>query len=250
MVMTIKSNIHGDVIANPDGWNPGFAMNGLLYAGLFGRSLTKNFAPGGVDVAVVGSPIVTGHFVDFTGSNYISTGISTTKSATLIAVAKRKAGTGRQHLISCYRGDDIGRSLVIENSLVTESPQLALATYSHYKGVDANGKTVDTWFSLPSPVSLILNNSPAFLSARDTGKTLYVNDKTGNQFKEITASGTVESFVNAGLRYRIGKDLMPGASGPCSIGAALIYNRSLSDEELNDVYAYFKGYFSRRAISI
>ena len=246
MVMTIKSNIHGDVIANPDGWNPGFAMNGLLYAGLFGRSLTKNFAPGGVDVAVVGSPIVTGHFVDFTGSNYISTGISTTKSATLITVAKRKPGTGRQHLISCYRGggEDIGRSLVIESS------QSVLATYSHYKGVDADGKTVDTWFSVPSPVSLTLDDSPAFLSARDTGKTLYVNDKTSNRFKGVTASGTVESSANAGLRYRIGRDLTPGASGPCSIGAALIYNRSLSDEELNDVYAYFKGYFSRRAISI
>lgn len=242
--MTIKSNIPGDVIANPDGWNPGFTMDGLLYAGLFGRSLTKNFAPGGGDVAVVGSPVVTGHFADFTGSNYIDTGISTTKNATLITVAKRKPGEGRQFLISCFQGgENIGRSIVLEGNLSS------LVTYSHYKGVNAGGTTFNTWFT--SPLALTpLDGFPAFLSARDTGKTLYTNDKTRNLFNKATASGTVESFVNAGLHYRIGKNLQSAASDPCSIGAALIYNRSLSDEELNAVYAYFQGYFSRRAISI
>ncbi|HBY0080936.1 TPA: hypothetical protein MIM91_23185 [Klebsiella pneumoniae] len=242
MVMTIKSNIPGDVIANPDGWNPGFTMDGLSYAGLFGRSLTKNFAPGGGYAAVVGSPVVTGHFADFTGSNYIDTGISTTKNATLITVAKRKSGAGRQFLISCFQsGEKIGRSLVLEGG--------SLSTYSHYKGVDAGGKTFNTWFIKALALNA-LDNSPAFLSVRDTGKTLYTNDKTSNLVSSATASGTVESFADAALHYRIGKSLQSGASDPCSIGAALIYNRSLSDEELNDVYAYFKGYFSRRAISI
>ncbi|WP_142375680.1 hypothetical protein [Klebsiella quasipneumoniae] len=244
MVMTIKSNIPGDVIANPDGWNPGFTMDGLLYAGLFGRSLTKNFAPGGGDVAVVGSPVVTGHFADFTGSNYIDTGISTTKNATLITVAKRKSGAARQYLISCFQGgENIGRSLVIEDGTAS------LAIYSHYKGVNAGGKTVSTAFI--STLALTgLDGTPAFLSARDTGKTLYTNDKTSNLVSSATASGTVESFADAALHYRIGKSLQTAASDPCSIGAALIYNRSLSDEELNAVYAYFQGYFSRRAISI
>ncbi|CAJ1307274.1 hypothetical protein JRT83AECX_JRT83AEC_04880 [Escherichia coli] len=242
MVMTIKSNIPGDVIANPDGWNPGFTTDGLSYAGLFGRSLTKNFAPGGGDAAVVGSPVVTGHFADFTGSNYIDTGISTTKNATLITVAKRKSGAGRQFLFSCFQGgENIGRSLSLEGG--------SLVTYSHYKGVDAGGTTFNTWFTSQLALTA-LDDSPAFLSARDTGKTLYINDKTSNRSSRHTASGTVESFVNAELHYRIGKNLQTAASGPCSIGAALIYNRSLSDEELNAVYAYFQGYFSRRAISI
>lgn len=244
MVMTIKSNVPGDVIANPDGWNPPFATDGLLYAGLYGRSLTKNFAPGGGDAIVSGSPVVSNHFADFSGANYIDTGISTTKDATIIIVAKRKSGAARQYLVSCFQGgENIGRSLVIEGATT------ALSTYSHYKGVNAGGATVSTAFISTLALSA-LDNSAAFLSARDTGKTLYTNDKTSSLSNSVTASGTVESFADAALHYRVGKSLQKAASDPCSIGAALIYNRSLSDTELSDVYAYFQGYFARRGISI
>ncbi len=48
MVMVIKSNVPSNIIANPDGWNPPFNTDGLLYAGIYGRgNLSKNFAAGG-----------------------------------------------------------------------------------------------------------------------------------------------------------------------------------------------------------
>lgn len=37
MVMVIKSNVPSNIIANPDGWNPPFNTDGLLYAGIYGR---------------------------------------------------------------------------------------------------------------------------------------------------------------------------------------------------------------------
>lgn len=59
MVMVIKSNVPSNIIANPDGWNPPFNTDGLLYAGIYGRgNLSKNFAAGGADAVVSGSPVV------------------------------------------------------------------------------------------------------------------------------------------------------------------------------------------------
>lgn len=48
MVMVIKSNVPSNTIANPDGWNPPFNTDGMLYVGIYGRGIAKNFAKMGL----------------------------------------------------------------------------------------------------------------------------------------------------------------------------------------------------------
>lgn len=97
--MVIKSNVPSNIIANPDGWNPPFNTDGLLYAGIYGRgNLSKNFAAGGADAVVSGSPVVSNHFATFDLNNFIDTGVPTAKETTLIAVVKKVNPTLRQFL--------------------------------------------------------------------------------------------------------------------------------------------------------
>ncbi|MDV3039982.1 hypothetical protein M1V76_10130 [Klebsiella pneumoniae] len=106
MVMVIKSNVPSNIIANPDGWNPPFSTEGLLYAGIYGRgSLTKNFAKNGIDAVINGAPVVNNHFAEFNANDFLDTGVVNTKEATLIVVAKRTINARRQFLVSSYTGD-------------------------------------------------------------------------------------------------------------------------------------------------
>ncbi|HBR8416434.1 TPA: hypothetical protein L9563_001834 [Klebsiella pneumoniae subsp. pneumoniae] len=245
MVMVIKSNVPSNTIANPDGWNPPFNTDGMLYTGIYGRGLAKNFAKNGVDAVVSGSPVIDNHFAKFTANDFIDTGIANTKEATLIVIAKRKVETRRQFLISSYLGDrNFGRSVLIGSGAG------ALTIYSHYAGVNGSGVETSlsyTAYFVPDP----LDGSPAFLCGRDTGNTLTVSDVTGSKSDSRTASGTLESFVNPALTYMIGRSHnnaeIPGDN---EIAAALIFDRALSDAEITAIYAYFQGYFARRGISI
>ena len=245
MVMVIKSNVPSNTIANPDGWNPPFNTDGMLYAGIYGRGLAKNFAKNGVDAVVSGSPVIDNHFAKFTANDFIDTVVANTKEATLIVIAKRKVETRRQFLISSYLGDkNFGRSLLIGSGAG------ALTVYSHYAGVNGSGEQTNlsyTAYFVPDH----LDGTPAFLCGKDTGKTLIVSDVTGSKSDSRTASGTLESFVNPALTYMIGRSHnnaeIPGDN---EIAAALIFDRALSDAEIAAIYAYFQGYFARRGISI
>lgn len=242
MVMTIKSSVPQNIIANPDGWNPPFATNGLLYAGIYGRgNLSKNFAPGGTDAIVTGSPGVSSHFTTFDFNNFIETGVQVTKETTLIAVFKRINPTKRQFFISAYRGStDAGRSLALDPG----NPNIAI--YSHYKDTATDVSSVQFAASKLD----ITDGSPAFMYGRDTGKKLNIWNMTSQKGSGVTVPGTTESFVNPALTYRIGRSISSEVPEPASMGAALIFSRALSDGEIAAVYAYFQGYFSRRGIVI
>lgn len=245
MVMVIKSNVPSNTIANPDGWNPPFNTDGMLYAGIYGRGLAKNFAKNGGDAVVNGSPVVNNQFAKFTANDFIDTGIENTKQATLITIAKRKVEARRQFLISSYKGDKaFGRSVLFGSGAG------ALTMYSHYTGTNASGEESNISFSTYFVPSL-LDGSPAFIYARDAGKTLSLGDVTGNKNNSNTAPGTMESFVTPGLTYMIGRS-HNNAEVPADneIAAALIFDRALSDAEIAAIYAYFQGYFARRGISI
>ncbi|HDT0785494.1 TPA: hypothetical protein QIC19_002023 [Klebsiella aerogenes] len=245
MVMVIKSNVPSNTIANPDGWNPPFNTDGMLYVGIYGRGIAKNFAKNGVDAVVSGSPVVNNHFAKFTANNFLDTGVENTKHATLITIAKRKVEAHRQFLISSYKGDKaFGRSMLFGSGAG------ALTMYSHYTGTNASGEESNVSFSTYFVPSL-LDGSPAFIYARDTGKTLSLGDVTGNKNNSNTPPGTMESFVTPGLTYMIGRS-HNNAEVPADneIAAAMIFDRALSDAEITAIYAYFQGYFARRGISI
>lgn len=245
MVMVLRSNVAGTSIANPNGWNPPFNVNGLLYAGIYGKSLSKNYAKNGGDVAVSGLPVVDNHFAKFNANDFIDTGIENTKQATLITIAKRKIEARRQFLISSYKGDKaFGRSVLFGSGAG------ALTIYSHYAGTNASGVESNVSFSAYF-VPVLMDGSPAFIYGKDNGSTLTIADMTGNKRNGATASGTMESFVTPGLTYMIGRSHnnaeIPGDN---EIAAALIFDRALSDAELQDIFDYFVSYFERRGIHI
>ncbi|MGV5027560.1 Uncharacterised protein [Klebsiella pneumoniae] len=247
MVMVIKSNVPSNIIANPDGWNPPFSTEGLLYAGIYGRgSLTKNFAKNGIDAVINGAPVVNNHFAEFNANDFLDTGIVNTKEATLIVVAKRNINARRQFLVSSYTGDaKFGRSILIGYGDVQ-----ALTVYSHYQGQDANGADKSIPFSKAVKLG-VQAGSPGFMYGKDTGKTISVKDITSNKSGSVTAAGTMESIVTAGLTYRIGRSHNNAeAQGDNAIAAALIFDRALSDAEIKSIYDYFQAYYARRGISI
>ncbi|WNV95045.1 hypothetical protein RRJ51_16880 [Klebsiella pneumoniae] len=242
MVMVIKSNVPSNIIANPDGWNPPFNTDGLLYAGIYGRgNLSKNFAAGGADAVVSGSPVVSNHFATFDLNNFIDTGVPTTKETTLIAVVKKVNPTLRQFFISSYNGTgDAGRSLVIDKGTAR------LTFYSHYKNTETNANTVLNCYATLN----VTAGEPAFIYGRDTGKKINVASMTDKLSGENIPKAAFETIVNPELKYRIGRGISSEVPGASDIGAALIFDRALSDAEIKSIYDYFQAYYARRGISI
>lgn len=248
MVMVLKSNVSGTSIVRPDGWNPPFTVNGLKYANIFGRgNLTANLAPGGAPAIAHGNPTQKGEAVEFSTSNYIDTGVPTSEKATLIAIATNTGPRpgARCFLISSYVGSaDTGKSLLTQQAAVP----CALYLYSHYKGTDASGNP----FSGALNVSFgtrSTDSSPMFFHGRDMGNGLKAGDMTNDQEKSFIPAFPVTSFANPARTYLIGQSYTEG-SAPHLNYASLIYDRALSDEELMEVYMYFKGYYGRRGMSI
>ncbi|HFS8316983.1 TPA: hypothetical protein ACH2K1_000695 [Klebsiella pneumoniae] len=242
MVMVIKSNVPSNVIANPDGWNPPFTTDGLLYAGIYGRgSLSKNYAPGSIDAVVKGSPVVSNHFATFDINNFIETGVPTTKETTLIAITKKVSPALRQFFISSYNGTvDAGRSLVIDKGTAK------LTFYSHYKNTETNANTVLNCYATLN----VTTGEPAFIYGRDTGKKINVASMTDRLSGENIPTAAFEAIVNPALKYRIGRSNNNEVPGASDIAAALIFDRALSDAEIKAIYDYFQAYYARRGISI
>ncbi|TCW17365.1 hypothetical protein EDF73_1014 [Raoultella sp. BIGb0138] len=240
MVMVIKSNVPSNIIANPDGWNPPFTTDGLLYAGIYGRgNLSKNYAPGGVDAVVTGSPVVSNHFATFDLNNFIETGVPTTKETTLITISKRINPAKRQYFIASYRGtNDAGRSLVTD----TGNPNLAM--YSHYKDPTTDVSSVQ----FAATKQDITDGTPAFMYGRDTGKKLTIKNMTSQTGANVIVPGSAESFTNPALTYRIGRSNSGEVPEASAIAVAMIFGRALSDAEIQAAYDYFQAYFARRSI--
>ncbi|MDV3043592.1 hypothetical protein NG729_24075, partial [Klebsiella pneumoniae] len=138
-----------------------------------------------------------------------------------------------------------GRSILIGNG-----DAQALTVYSHYQGQDASGADKSIAFSTAVQLG-VQAGSPGFMYAKDTGKTISVKDITSNKSSSVTAAGTMESLVTAGLTYRIGRSHNNAeVQGDNAIAAALIFDRALSDAEIKSIYDYFQAYYARRGISI
>ncbi|HEJ9095883.1 hypothetical protein B7L73_12500 [Serratia marcescens] len=247
MVMVLKSNVSGTSIVRPDGWNPPFTVNGLKYANIFGRgNLTANLAPGGASAIAHGNPTQKGEAFEFSTSNYLDTRVPTSEKATLIAIANNteSTATARCFFISSFNGStDAGKSLVMQGA----APP-ALYMYSHYKGTDANGNPFNNAYSVGMNTRST-DRSPAFFHGRDKGNGLTIGDLTNDQVKSLTPGLPIVSFANPARTYLIGQSNVEGSPKHLNY-ASLIYDRALSDEELMEVYMYFKGYYGRRGMAI
>ncbi|WP_049211508.1 hypothetical protein [Serratia marcescens] len=247
MVMVIKSNVAGASISKPDGWNPPFSTEGLKYANIFGRgNLTANLAPGGVPAIAYGNPTQKGEAFEFSTNNYLDTRVPTSEKATLISIATNtdSTKTSRCFLISSFKGSaDAGKSLVTQGPTPS-----ALYMYSHYKGTGADGSTWSNAYSAGLN-TLSTDRSPAFFYGRDMGNALHLGDLTNAKAKKSAPGLPITSFANPALTYFIGQSRVEGSPKHLQY-ADLIFDRALSDEELMQIYLYFKGYYSRRGISI
>ena len=83
-------------------------------------------------------------------------------------------------------------------------------------------------------------------------KSVELHDKVIGHYLKVDYSpaDTFEAIVNPELKYRIGRNITSEVVDASDIGAALIFDRVLSDTEINSIYEYFKDYYARRGISI
>ena len=83
-------------------------------------------------------------------------------------------------------------------------------------------------------------------------KSVELHDKVIGHYLKVDYSpaDTFEAIVNPELKYRIGRNITSEVVEASDIGAALIFDRVLSDTEINSIYKYFKDYYARRGISI
>ena len=83
-------------------------------------------------------------------------------------------------------------------------------------------------------------------------KSVELHDKVIGHYLKVDYSpaDTFEAIVNPELKYRIGRNITSEVVEASDIGAALIFDRVLSDTEINSIYEYFKDYYARRGISI
>ncbi|HDG1675137.1 TPA: hypothetical protein PFE07_004644, partial [Kluyvera cryocrescens] len=87
----------------------------------------------------------------------------------------------------------------------------------------------------------------SFVFGRDYGNAIDVGDISVVQKKVIDGyPNTTKDYT-----YHVGTNGIDASNeGVIYIAAALIFNRAISDEEIKQVYSYFKDYYSRRGITI
>lgn len=244
MVMIIKSNVTGSAILQPDGWDPSFNTEGLIYANIFGRgNMAANYAPGGGVANVGGSPMIEGEFAVLSPVNYIDTGLKTGSSQTLIAIAKDNPTTenseNRRFLISSQ-----GPSGFAGKSLLLNINSSVLYMYSDYFYM-VDGIEKNNYFS--QALARENTSDVSFVFGRDYGNAIDVGDISVVQKKVIDGyPNTTKDYT-----YHVGTNGIDASNeGVIYIAAALIFNRAISDEEIKQVYSYFKDYYSRRGITI
>lgn len=81
-------------------------------------------------------------------------------------------------------------------------------------------------------------------------KKINVASMTDKLSGENIPTAAFETIVNPELKYRIGRGISSEVPGASDIGAALIFDRALSDTEIKSIYDYFQAYYARRGISI
>lgn len=236
--------------ANAVGFIPPVA-DGLEYWNFFSggaNKVTRNLALGKAGSTLVGVPTYNADSAVFTAATaYLQTGVDDTAEMTFIAVAKPLIDASA-HIISSFSaprvngaggGNSQGKSLWFTGGSSGDGLVQAVAAQARWDGVGSSS-------TLTSSGSLGL---PVGQWQAITG----LMGPTSNQLR-LPATGFIDTdtpLLQPDLstgKLRIGSATVGNAS--VEIAFAAIYNRVLSAQEADDVYAFLKGYYSRRGIAI
>lgn len=224
-------------------------MTGLEYLNYFGGDATRtarNLADGGDPGIVVGSPTYDASDTLFTpGTNYVQTTVTETADKTIIAVVNPQADANGT-ICGNYRGNRVGDAgvLVFSNAMYYQST------------TGGDGKVTPLWQdggwnetpgSASSSVAISIGNSMDVgswycLAGRTASNVRKIFNKTTSQ---SATSGTTTTVDIASSTYQVGS--MPNSAGftsPPKIAFLCIFNRALTDSEIDTMYTTVKAYLA------
>lgn len=219
------------------------------------EKLGKNLTPGGSAVSVMGVPPVTNKAAVLSTANNIQTSITQTPSMTLIAVGNPVAdGSEMGMFISSYRslrasglaGTSFGVSLFVGGNDVAAGTFIPRFNVSSYSGV-AGATSILNQAILPATDI----TKPAFMvgTFSITDKVVRLRNMSTGESAQATAF-TTEPDVGV-APFTIGAS--PDASYtnlPRNMSFAAIYNRKLTDAEIELIYARVKPYLAARGVVV
>lgn len=234
-------------------------MNGLTAIHFDGKSRGINQKINGSLFSVVGSPVNENDYVtDYTESAYIRTQLPCTAEGSFIVISRlfKNAGSVNSTLLGWYENSGSrGVSLInVPGGLLL----LSCATVAS-DGVTKTTRNAQLDLSNFTPDTTPTSGRWAAISGRwyknSAGLfTLKLNNLTENTSNQITApAGSSLVTDTLGNPMLIGSGYVSTGQGGGSkaLGGSLIYNRALSDDEMQLMYTgYLKQYFSRRGITI
>lgn len=202
-----------------------FMGNGLSLA-------HRNWARGGSDGVIVGSPLERDGYLTFTGPDgYLQTDVPETIEQTLLVIARRPVD-GSVSYIGNYGG-----GTVYGVTLYSSPGAAALMNSTSLRDTGAGGigvaGTVTDW-------GLYVLTVPA------VGRTR-IDDATEDK-ANLAATGT--RVVSGPGPYRVGWAYTPSFAGQCGIAQAAIWDRALSDAERVQVIAWARSYAAGRGLIV
>jgi len=218
-------------------------------------AIAKNWAPGGVDAAIVGAPVLDGAGFGATlksGSNYLQTGIYETDNMTMFAIPKiGGAGANSGWPISNYPSPRsltdttsvIGTGLQMSNSA---GSQVLTGFFSKYSGSPGGASGLIG----PSGETIASPSGARAIALRDaeTAGTVTFNDLTSGVKNSATRSSGVRDKGSAPMR--LGSSYSADGQDPIEYYMFALWSTSLSDSDLASFYTWAKAFCARRGVAI
>jgi hypothetical protein len=239
-----------DFSAVAGGFIPPIA-EGLKYWNFFGGDAAKsarNLAPGGAAAALVNSPAISPSYVSLGGASqsgaaYIETGVAETAALTYLLVSRATADMAVQG----------NRPMLIGNYNFAASPKGAalydvVATIIRADAAYTDGATI-------SSATTDINVTSGQLAAWNFKAASFGNATPRKVYnKTLGASATSgaetrQRSLNTAATIRVGTSLS-GLFGPNDQAFAAVYNRQLTDAEIETIYQFVKTYLAARSITI
>lgn len=223
--------------------------NGLKYLNFFGtdkRTLTRNLAPGMPQASVVGEPAL---YPDSAGFAYleklVKTGVQQTKDVTIISVFTVPAVTdaSRRHIVSNYgRNSLVGNSLSLD--LSAGSPTAATFTNLVSNNGGASTQVLTN--------ALVTAGSPVCVVAKvdSVGRASHTINKTTGVSRQLSYAATYDPQLNG--EYYVGSAVanLPASAGEIKVSFVAIYDRALTDDEIDAAYVALKKFYVARGVNI
>nr|WP_312622601.1 hypothetical protein [Pseudomonas juntendi] len=206
-------------------------VSGLTGAYLFGEGLSMlgyNYAPGMPDASVIGTPTVGNGFASFGAAAYLQTAAEESANMTIFTVARASGSSGLAGLVGNF-GSSLGIILYADLSL-----KYAIGNAQRSAEGGAN---------LPE-ANLASFQIYGFRAPAAAG-SLVKNYSRGASIVSANGAGRVVSTVGP---LRVGRSYSGSPTQPNDQVLALIYNRALTDVEMDSVAAWARRYCVAKGI--